>query len=338
LVVLRIPNAAGRFCVSSEDMEESYVGPLPEEKFWFSILPPELIETLLTMLDTLSIKMLIESGVVEQKVLKKSVSSEVWAGLIRRRTHGGGGVLVLGEVKNLVAILKFLKPEDPGSFLLPILSHICKSFPAEMYEAVSLNRPGHEDPRRVSLEGFLLLEEAESSFGTSIQSIQKIGVGVLDEPHLSALSSRVVRQENPVASIFIGEVKLGGGLQSAQAFSILLQADRVDVRFLEVSEAIGEEGWRILAKAITPGILLGVISVTRDGLAQGKREDFKVLFDAGCLFRIFKTLEDLQEDNWQQASLFVDQVDDNWSQVERVLDMAEQELGEEKERRRNGGV
>ena len=153
-------------------MEESNVGPLPEEKFWFFILPPELIETLLTMLDALSIKRLIESGVVEQKVLKKSLSSEVWAGLIRRRPHGGGGVLVLDDVKNLVAILKFLKLEDPSSFLLPLLNHICERFPAE--DGVSLNRPGHEDPRKVSLEGFLLLEEAESSFGTSIQSIEKI--------------------------------------------------------------------------------------------------------------------------------------------------------------------
>ena len=143
-------------------MEESNVGPLPEEKFWFSILPPEVIEALLTMLNALSIKMLIESGVVEQKVLKKSLSSEVWAGLIRRRPHGGGGVLVL------VAILKFLEPEEPGSFLLPLLHHLCKSFPAGEHDGVVLNRPGHEDPRRVSLKGFLLLEEAESSFGTSI--------------------------------------------------------------------------------------------------------------------------------------------------------------------------
>ena len=105
---------------------------------------------------------------------------------------------------------------------------------------------------------------------------------------------------------------------------------------LKVSEAIGEEGWRILAKAITPGILLGVISVTRDGLAQSKREDIKHLFDAGCMFRIYKTLEDLQEDNWE-ASLVVYQEVNDWSRTERVLDMSEQEFGEEIERQ-NGEV
>ena len=308
-------------------MEESNVGPLPEEKFWFFILPPELIETLLTMLDALSIKRLIESGVVEQKVLKKSLSSEVWAGLIRRRPHGGGGVLVLDDVKNLVAILKFLKLEDPSSFLLPLLNHICERFPVAgvRASAVTLNHPGHTEPGRVSLQGFLLLEEAESSFGTSIQNIEKIQYEVtLDEPHLSALSSRMKRQENPVASISIREVRLGGGLQSAQAFSILLQADQVDVVRLEVSEAIGEEGWRILAKAIRPGILRG-INVTKDGLAQGKRDDIKHLFDAGCRFRIYKTLEDLQAGNWR-ASLGVDKEENDWRGMERVLDMSKQEF------------
>ena len=37
----------------------------------------ELVETLLTMLDHLSVKRLTQSGVVDKKVLKKSLSSEV---------------------------------------------------------------------------------------------------------------------------------------------------------------------------------------------------------------------------------------------------------------------
>ena len=132
----------------------------------------------------------------------------------------------------------------------------------------------------------------------------------MDEPHLSALSGRMMRQENPAASIDIELVILGGGLQSAQAFSILLQADWVRVGILEVSEAIGEEGWRILAKAIHPGIHLESIRVSREGLAQGKKEDIKQIWDSGCWFRIFKTLEDLQARNWQASLVFVE-VDNN---------------------------
>ena len=104
------------------------------------------------------------------------------------------------------------------------------------------------------------------------------------------------------------------------------------VGILEVSEAIGEEGWRILARAITPEILRqGRINVTRDGLAQSKREDIKHLFDAGCWFQIFKTLEDLQAGNWE-ASLVINKVADNWSRMERVVNMSEQEFSEEVER------
>ena len=81
-----------------------------------------------------------------------------------------------------------------------------------------------------------------------------------------------------------------------------------------MSEAIGEEGWRILAKAIRPGVLRGIF-VSRDDLAQGKREDIKHLFDAVYYyFRIYKTLEDLQAGNLA-ASLFVDQENNNWSPI-----------------------
>ena len=76
------------------------------KKFWFC---PELLANLLTMLDPLSVKRLIQSEVVEKKVLKKSLSSKIWAGLFKRSSYGGGGVLVLDNVKDLVAILKFLK-------------------------------------------------------------------------------------------------------------------------------------------------------------------------------------------------------------------------------------
>ena len=61
---------------------------------------PELLENLLTMLDPLSVKRLTQSEVVEKKVLKRSLSSKIWAGLIKRSSYEGGGVLVLDDVKS----------------------------------------------------------------------------------------------------------------------------------------------------------------------------------------------------------------------------------------------
>ena len=194
--------------------------------------------------------------------------------------------------------------------------------------------PDYTEPRRVSLQGFTLLEEAEGFFGTSIQSIERVLLAseILDAPHLAALSSRLMRQENPVGSIHISKITLGGDLQSVQAFGILLQADRVWVVTLVLSEAIGEEEWRILGRAIRPRILTRIL-VTKDGLAQGKRQDIKQLFDAGCRFQIFKKLEDLQARN-KEASLIIGPVNNDLSRWERVLDMSEQEFSEEIE----GGV
>ena len=178
----------------------------------------------------------------------------------------------------------------------------------------------------MSFDGFLLLEEVESSFGTSIQKIEKIIKRTLDEPYLSALSSRIVRQETPAAHIECHNVTFSEGLQSAQAFSILMQGNRVVWTELFVSEAIGAEGWRMVADAKHPrGTKLIVVS--RDGLAEGNREDFRGMLDAGYDFKIFKALGDLQANNRWGA--YVSHSVDGWGRLERVLDMSEEEFSAE---------
>ena len=93
-----------------------------------------------------------------------------------------------------------------------------------------------------------------------------------------------------------------GGLKSAHAFSILMKAGQVDVAELVVYEAIGEEGWKILAKAMPTGTLPDII-VTWDALGRGirRREDIKRLSNAGHDFQIYDTLEDLQANNWRES-------------------------------------
>ena len=75
------------------------------------------------------------------------------------------------------------------------------------------------------------------------------------------------------------------------------------------------------------------ILVTRDGLAQGKREDIKHLFDAGCGFRICRTLEDLYA---HRVCLYFGNYNKDWtykgSMFERMLDMSETEFNLELER------
>ena len=60
------------------------------EKFWKT---PELGERLLSMLDPLSTRHLIQSGVMDKKILQKSLSLKAWSELIRRSSYGGKGLL-----------------------------------------------------------------------------------------------------------------------------------------------------------------------------------------------------------------------------------------------------
>ena len=291
-----------------------------EKKVWSC---PEILARFLRMFDPLTIKKITQSGIVKEEIFERSLSSKIWAGILKRHSYMGGRMLqVEDDVLNLLTILRYIQPKEPQRLLLPLVNHICVRFPHGGGNwGVALNRPGNAGSRNVSLQGFLLLEEAESSFGTSSQSIEGIRVESLDDVHLFALCSRIKRQKNPVASIAIRviEVRLGGGLQSAQALSILLQADEVDIGTLVVYQDIGEEGWRILARAIRPEVWRSkCIYVDRDGLAQAEREDIKRLIDAGRSFRIFKTLDDLQDRN-MEASFFIGPVDNNWNQMEQYL-------------------
>ena len=65
---------------------------------------PELVETLVSLLDPLSALRLIRSRVVDIDTLKKSFSSEAWNKLIRHSSRDGSGQLQEVEVKNLVNI------------------------------------------------------------------------------------------------------------------------------------------------------------------------------------------------------------------------------------------
>ena len=90
---------------------------------------PELVESLLLPMDPSSILQLAKSGVVKKRVLQKSLSLNVWSSLVKNLSYS-----VYEEfsqkVRTFAEILKFLKPKDPNTFLLPLLDLICKEFPA----------------------------------------------------------------------------------------------------------------------------------------------------------------------------------------------------------------
>ena len=130
---------------------------------------PEMVETLVSLLDPLSALRLIRSRVVDIDTLKKSFSSEAWNKLIRRSLRDGSGQLLEVEVKNLRNILKLVKVDEPRTFLLPLLDLICQSgFVPESDQQdneIHLICPSHPAaPHVVSHGDFMLLELVEAAF------------------------------------------------------------------------------------------------------------------------------------------------------------------------------
>ena len=93
---------------------------------------PELVESLLLPMDPSSILQLAKSGVVKKRVLQKSLSLNVWSSHVKNLSSLDCEQ-ISQEVRSLAEILKFLKPKDPNTFLLPLLDLICKKFPARKF-------------------------------------------------------------------------------------------------------------------------------------------------------------------------------------------------------------
>ena len=213
---------------------------------------PELTERIVLLLDPLALLRLVQAGVLSRDVLKKSVSTQAWNKLIKRGSYGEDGLQRM-DVKILVEVLKEIK--EPGALLLPLLEAICEKFPSLKVERakVLIRCPNHAEPHSVSSHGFLLLEDVEAAFGTAEQMIESLSSATFGEPMLSAAGSRMSRQQEPMTSISIfGKICLESK-KSAQALDTLLKASQVKIGphiNVFVEGAIGEEGWRVLSRAM----------------------------------------------------------------------------------------
>ena len=185
-----------------------------EHKFLNS---PKLIARLISFLDPLSALRLLQSHVIDKKIHQKSFSFEAWNKLIRRSSYSGEELLQGEDVKDLVKILKLMKLEEPSTFLLPLLDLICESRPSKPdFSYVSVICPNHPEPHKVTPDAFLMLEEVEGAFGTTVQSIKSIWAcdtffknekndgplftmePAFPEPFLLAIRSRMSRQKEVV--------------------------------------------------------------------------------------------------------------------------------------------
>ena len=149
-----------------------------------------------------------------------------------------------------------LKMENKKSLLMDLLHVICERCPLaeNSRRGVTVRRstPGHNS-HSVSLCGFVLLEQAEGTFGSAEQQVVEMVNHDLKDPFLTALSSRLVRQEEVEIRLEVQEVECRNVSHARVLFTLMQKCqivpkyeDSVQVRVLG---SIGAEGWFQLAEA-----------------------------------------------------------------------------------------
>ena len=214
--------------------------------------------------------------------------------------------MMLDVVKNLVAILKLM--ENPQEVLLmDLLDTICERFALgdvfvdvkddprtlpllenimEIYNRrhtqVSMGCPRHPDGHLIPLSGFLLLEEVEGAFGTTLQSLESVTGGTLIGATQLAVSSRVSRQKGLGVSLSNIEFELKN-TNIVKSFKNLMQLRPALTHpiELEVLGSIGREGWEILEEALRiQPFQVRRLTVDATALSEGRNKVLHDIWDA----------------------------------------------------------
>ena len=165
---------------------------------------PELLEHLLTVLDAYSLASLASVHQLTSKVLQET---DILDGEVIRRSKLP--LKTLNEdtleqqrlgIRLLVNLL--LKLENGRDLLIDLLHVICENCPG----GDQSNRVGvsYHGTHWVSPLGVVLLEEAEGLFASSLFGIREIQVRNLKDFLLTALGSRLARQEEAVETLRLG--------------------------------------------------------------------------------------------------------------------------------------
>ena len=268
---------------------------------------PDLVERLLPFLDTTSTVQLAQSEIsCVVKLLKKNPA--LWKKIVER-TFPGDFKLGLYEVDyynrvresfeekrvkvvGLVSILKMM--DKPNSHISQLLEVICEKSPQGFgVQSIQIgNCLSHGSSYSVSPLGFLLLEQIEAAFGLASE-VTSIDLFKLDEPLVSALAQRVLRQEQKVTKMKTLNVVLETK-ESSEALLALVQSS-VEVKLgtqgtnytgqlrhtgmLYVCSG-GVDGWAVLAKALSLAHFTGWVTAPEEMMREGRIEDLRTVWEA----------------------------------------------------------
>ena len=259
----------------------SGAGEAAERKFWRM---PELVERLLMFLDTSSTSRLAKVHPLTREILQGRLG---WSKLLRKSfpcktiIHSEQDRV---EIQHLTQILKNM--ENPKLRLLELLDVICdQCVPVRRsIIQVSCRSPGHIS-HSVSPFCFSLLEQVERALGTAEQAIEKIEVHNMfnleleEKLWISALSSRVARQEGKVTRFYADEVLCKSPEEAAALHNLLRKSQKVVVMKLRIQGEIGEEGWTEIAQAVHLPIGVQDVRSSTQVMKAAKKTDLKTIWD-----------------------------------------------------------
>ena len=312
-----------------------------ERRFWGTA---ELIENLLPFLDTSATNQLAESHKLTRRILRNSLS---WNKLIERTfpheqyttmNHYSlpepMDAILESERSQAVSLANILSlNKDPASqsqLEMDLLHAICERFsltykPGSIHANFVNVSCSCLQTHRVSLWGFMLLEDVEGILGSRAQIILEMA-GTwnkeLGEPLLTALGSRALRQEEMVERVRSRSVRCNNE-KSVEALATLVEKTQAwGLGEIHVDKVIGAEGWTTIRKAVE---LLSrkrqmytyvQMSSERHTMTAGKREDMKAIWD---VIQDWEVKSDEGSVSYKMSFLNVDgRTDSGWEDWEGV--------------------
>ena len=225
-----------------------------------------------------------------------TLSPDLWTGDYGRFWEANFGDWVEArlaeEEVNVSLLAKILsKMENRQTSLLVLLHVIAERFVPVIYAPEDEDYPMAfylrcpcKKTHAVNHLGFLLLEKVEGSLETAEQEVVKIslGKGALEEPWLSALASRLVRQRSSVAQI---EARLWAEesldiLLSLQQRCEKLSLTRLSLRNIEGLGTLDQDVWTKIAREVRlKDLRVRGVSASGSDLLKARRKDLRVLWD-----------------------------------------------------------
>ena len=310
-----------------------------EKKFWET---PELINNLLLFLDLKSILHLARAHKITQNILERTY---VWNKLIKRscpyiqRPYHDSQPKI-DAVNNFVAILKLMK--NPNVLLPDLLHLICERLSEEPNDRnarttgfIQMRCSSHPELHRFS--PFLLLEQLEGAFGTTEQILDSVTGGKLSGDLLTAVTSRMIRQQTPLTLFSPSGVDIDN-MRSAETFNNLMHvwpevSEQIELRVSRKFNNLRREVWEVVARAIQfkPNVVR-LVTTERWELKQGRRKDLITIWNAVGLrgFRIEAGDSGGREHRTRSGeilSVVVEKHDGEmaWARLERIMGMTEGE-------------